>query len=294
MGHSEILRRSVLVTPGSSLKMIGKAAGAGALVIDLEDAVAPGQKQAARENVVRSLSEINFGGKEVAVRINGVASQYFLADMLALEGLPIHSVVVPKVNSASEIFTVEVLLQQLERKNPMGVQVTIQALIETAKGLAKVEEICTAGDRVASVIFGAGDYTADTGIALTRRGLFYARSRIVAAATEAGIQSIDYVYPDFRNLEALEEDTAHGKEMGFSGRWAIHPAQVAVINKVYTPAPEEVSKAKKIIAAYEEALSKGIGSISLDNQMVDEAVLKIMRRREAIAKKVGLWDQIDI
>lgn len=289
--------RSTLVTPASSLKMMEKAVGAEGdiLIFDLEDAVAPAQKASARENILNTLGKIDFKNKEWGIRINGVHTPYFFDDLLLLLEIsrPL-TVVLPKADRREDVVILDAMVSQLESKQSALSPLKIHVLIESSSGLEKVSEVCSASSRVTAVIFGAGDYTADTGAYLTRNGLFYPRSRIVVGAALAGIQAIDYVFPDFRNLEALEEDALMGKELGFTGKWAIHPAQVEVINKVFSPTLEEVKKAKKIIKAYEEAKAKGIGAISVDNQMIDEAVLKIMQRRANLAKKVGTWDQVEI
>jgi citrate lyase subunit beta/citryl-CoA lyase len=289
--------RSTLVTPASSLKMMEKAAGAEGdiLIFDLEDAVAPDQKAAARENILNIVAKIDFKNREWGIRINGVHTPYFFDDLLLLLEIsrPL-TVVLPKADSREDVVILDCMLSQLEFKNPALSPLWVQVLIESSSGLERVHEVCRATSRVTAVIFGAGDYTADTGASFTRNGLFYARSKIVVAAAFAGIQPIDNVSPDFRNLEALEEDARLGKELGFTGKWAIHPAQVEVINKVFSPTVEEVKKAKKVIQAYEEAKAKGIGAISVDNQMIDEAVLKIMQRRSNLAKKVGTWDPVEL
>ena len=285
------------MTPASSLKMMEKAAGAVSdiLLFDLEDAVAPDQKGAARKNILNTLASLDLKNKEWGIRINGVHTPYFFDDLLLfLEISRPLTVVLPKADSREDVVILDSMVSQLELKNPALSPMKIQVLIESASGLERINEVCQASARVTAVIFGAGDYTADTGASFTKNGLFYGRSRIPVAAAFAGIQPIDNVFPDFRNLQGLEEDARLGKELGFTGKWAIHPAQVEVINKVFSPTLEEVEKAKKIIKAYEEAKAKGIGAISVDNQMIDEAVLKIMQRRASLAKKVGSWDKVEM
>jgi len=296
MGKNDIYR-STLVTPASSAKMMEKAVGAEGdiLIFDLEDAVAPDQKAAARENLLKIVPQIAPGKKEWGIRINGVHTPYFFDDLLLfLEISRPLTVVLPKADSREDVVILDSMVSQLEFKNPTLFPIRIHVLIESASGLERVNEVCRVSSRVTAVIFGAGDYTADTGASFTKNGLFYARSRIPVAAAFAGIQPIDNVFPDFRNLEGLEEDARLGKELGFTGKWAIHPGQVEVINRVFSPTLEEVKKAKKIIKAYEEAKARGIGAISVDNQMIDEAVLKIMQRRANLAKKVGTWDQVEV
>lgn len=294
MRGEPVLRRSQLVTPAHSFKMVEKAAGldCDSLILDLEDAVAPSMKPAARENVRRALAELRFDGKEIGVRINGIATPYFLDDLLALERLALDTLVVPKVHRPEDLIAVEVLLRQLEfRGGPAGV--TLQPLIESARGLEAAPEIARASPRVVSLIFGAGDFTADTGMAFTRPALFYARSRVVVAAAAAGVQALDHVHAEIHDLDGLRRAAQEGRELGFSGKWAIHPGQVAVINEAFGPSPDEVRQAKRIIAAYEAARAAGQGAISVDGAMVDEATLKVMERRAAAARKLGLWDRVD-
>lgn len=289
--------RSTLVTPASNPRMMEKASGAEGdiLIFDLEDAVAPDQKAAARENLLEIVPQMTPGKKEWGIRINGVRTPYFFDDLLLLLKLrgPL-TIVLPKADTREDILVLDSMISQLEMKNSALSPVAVQVLIESAAGMENISAVCRASSRVNAVIFGAGDYTADTGSSLTKNGLFHARSRVVVAAAAAGIQPIDYVFPDFRNLQGLEEDAQLGKELGFTGKWAIHPAQVEVINRVFSPSLEEVKRAKKIIKAYEEAKARDIGAISVDNQMIDEAVLKIMQRRASLAKKVGTWDTVEM
>lgn len=292
MSGRERLRRSQLVTPATTFRMIEKAAAldCDSLILDLEDAVAPAMKPTARENVRKALGGLTFGDKEVGVRINGVTSRYFLEDVLALEGLPIDTVVVPKVNRPEDVNVVDILLRQLEWRGTRA-GITLQLLIETAIGLEAATDLARASERVASLIFGAGDFTADTGIAFTPRGLFYARTRVVAAAGAARVQALDHVHPAIHDLDGLREAARDARELGFHGKWAIHPAQVPVINEAFAPTVDEVREARRVIEAYEAAKAAGQGAITVDGALVDEAMLKLMERRAVTARKLGLWDR---
>lgn len=273
--------------------MIEKAAGldCDSLILDLEDAVAPSMKPAARENVRKAMSNLAFGDKEVGVRINGVTTPYFLDDLLALEGLPVDTIVVPKVNRPEDVAVVDVLLRQLEQRGgPPGV--TLQLLIESGRGLQVAYEIAAASPRVVSVIFGAGDFTADTGMAFTRSGLLYPRARIAAAAAAVGVQALDHVHVAIDDDEGLRAEALEARELGFHGKWAIHPRQIAVINAAFAPTGDELREAKRIIVAYEKAKSSGQGAIAVDGMMVDEATLKVMERRAAAGRWLGVWDQV--
>lgn len=291
MSGRETLRRSQLVTPATSFRMIEKAAAlpCDSLVLDLEDAVAPSMKQAARDNVRRAYTELGFTGKEVGVRINGLATPYFLDDVLALQGLPVETLVIPKVHRPEDVIAVEVLLRQLEfRAGPQGV--TLQLLIESAQGLEASAEIARASSRVVSLIFGAGDFTADSGIAFTHAGLLYARMRVVVAAAAAGVQALDHVHAAISDLDGLVTAAREARELGFHGKWAIHPSQVPVINEAFAPSEDEIAQARRVIAAYEAAKSEGQGAITIDGALVDEAMLKVMQRRAAIALRLGRWE----
>jgi citrate lyase subunit beta/citryl-CoA lyase len=224
------------------------------------------------------------------VRINGLATPWFLDDLLALQGLRLHTVVVPKVDRPQDVAVVATLLRQLEwRGGPTGV--TLHLLIETAVGLEAAAEIARASDRVGALIFGAGDFTADTGIAFTPRGLLYARMRVVAAAAAAGVQALDHVHPAVGDLDGLRASAREARELGFSGKWAVHPAQVPVINEVFSPTPDEVRQARRVIEAYAAAKAAGQGAITVDGALVDEAMVKAMERRAAAARRLGTWDR---
>lgn len=293
MSSRERLRRSQLCTPATTFRMIEKAAAldCDSLILDLEDAVTPAMKPAARENVRKALGGLTFGDKEVGVRINGVTTPYFLDDVLALEGLPIDTVVVPKVNRPGDVNVVDILLRQLEWRGTRA-GITLQLLIETAIGLEAAIDLARASERVASLIFGAGDFTADTGIAFTPRGLFYARTRVVAAAGAARVQALDHVHPAIHDLDGLREAARDARELGFHGKWAIHPAQVPVINEAFAPTLDEVREARTVIEAYEAAKAAGQGAITVDGALVDEAMLKLMERRAVAARRLGLWDRV--
>jgi citrate lyase beta subunit len=275
--------------------MIEKAAAldCDSLILDLEDAVAPSMKPEARNNVRRALGELAFPDKEVGVRINGITTPYFLDDLLALVGLPIETLVVPKVNRPEDVVVVDVLLGQFELRGGRA-GITLQLLIESAAGLEAAAEIARASERVASLIFGAGDFTADTGIAFTPRGLLHARARVVIAAAGARVQALDHVHPTIHDLEGLRESALEARELGFHGKWAIHPGQVPVINEVFGPTFDEVRQARRVIDAYEAAKSRGDGAITVDGELVDEAMLKVMARRAEVAKKLGLWDRAEV
>lgn len=285
------LRRSQLVTPATTLRMIEKAAGLGcdSLVLDLEDAVAPAMKATARDTLRRACERLDFGDREVTVRINGLGTPWFLDDLLALEGLGVAGVVVPKVHRPEDVVVVDTLLRQLElRGGRRGL--ALLPLIESARGLEAAAEIGRASGRVAALIFGAGDFTADTGIAFTPAALVHARARLALAAAAAGVQALDHVHPVVADLDGLRRSAEEARALGFHGKWAIHPAQVPVINEAFAPSPAEIDEARRIMAAYETAKAQGQGAITVDGALVDEAVLRIMERRAAVARTLDLWE----
>ena len=291
MNQNTVVRRSQMITPAASMKMIEKGAGleCDSLIVDLEDAIAPAKKSEARAVMRSALQELKFEGKEIGVRINGLKSPWFLDDLLALEGLPIDTVVLPKVQDAAEVHAYEAMLRQLELRGGRH-DISVQILIETARGLDNISEIARASSRCEALIFGAGDFIADAGVWATTRGLSYARSRIAAAAAAAGMQAIDHVNPNVNDSEALAKEATQAREIGYTGKWAIHPLQVAVINEAFSPGDKEIALARRTITAYERSLASGIGAMTLDGLMIDEAVLKIARRCQLAAQKIGRWE----
>ncbi|HJV84553.1 MAG TPA: CoA ester lyase [Noviherbaspirillum sp.] len=282
------MRRSQLVTPASSLKMIEKGAkvDCDSLIIDLEDAIAPDKKDEARIIMRNALTVLHFEHKEIGVRINGLESPWFLDDLLALGGMPIDTIVVPKVHGAEDVHACEAMVRQLELRGGMAGK-TLQLLIESARGLENITEIARASSRCEALIFGVGDYIADTGIAFNSRALWYARSRVAAAAAAAGIQALDHVHPEVANSAALAVEAAEARDLGFTGKWAIHPLQVPVINEAFSPNEKQIAQAQRVIEAYEQSLARGIGAIVVDGTLVDEASLKIARRHQGAALKMG-------
>lgn len=292
MNRPTVLRRSQMITPAVSVKLIekGTAVDCDSLILDLEDAIAPAKKADARAAMRTALQELDFGDKEVGVRINGLASPWFLDDLLALEGLPIGTVVLPKVQSVAEVYAYDAMFRQLElRGGKPGI--SFQILIESARGLENVAAIAAASPRCETLIFGAGDFIADTGVAASRRGLAYARARIAAAAAGACLQALDHVHPGISDMQALTSEAAEAREIGYSGKWAIHPAQVPVINAAFNPSDPDIKRARRVIKVYEQALANGTGAVAFGGEMIDEATLKIARRCQAAALRTGRWDE---
>jgi citrate lyase subunit beta / citryl-CoA lyase len=293
------VRRTELACPAHSLKMMAKAAASDAdeVIFDLEDGCGPSQKTAARETLIEAFMTLDFAGKVRAFRANGIHTKFFYRDVIQVveaAGANIDVVVVPKVRDVADVLFADRLLGQIEQNMnwPLGL-IKLEVLIESALGLVNVEAIASATPRLASLIFGVVDYAGDIGIGEPVREQFalyhYPKARIVAAARAAGIDVIDGVTTQVRDLELCEHDARQAVRMGFDGKWAIHPDQVAVINRVFTPSAEELVRAREILDAYNSADQKtGVGVFVYKDEMIDAANLPIERKRLAIAKKCGL------
>ncbi|MBS1154041.1 MAG: L-malyl-CoA/beta-methylmalyl-CoA lyase [Myxococcaceae bacterium] len=274
------VRRSELTCPGHSLKMMTRAAASEAdeVIFDLEDACAVSQKIAARQAVIQALTTVPFTGDKVrAYRVNGVQTPWCYRDLIEVleaAGKHVDVVVVPKVRTADP-----------------G-KIRLEVLIETAAGLLHAEEIARASARVASLIFGVADFAGDLGARDFRQDadrLFYwPRMQLLAAARAAGIDAIDSVTVQFKDLEQLGRDAKNAAQLGFDGKWAIHPSQLPGIHAAFTPTPEEIARAQQIVAAYQQADRSGLGAIVHGDEMVDAATLKVEEKRLAVARRAGL------
>jgi citrate lyase beta subunit len=294
------LRRSSLSVPGNSIKMITKSAESPAdcIVYDLEDSVPVSEKEKAREQLTETLKQIDFGQREMCIRINSLPTKFAHHDLIkAIEAKP-DAIVIPKVESADDIIFVDRVLTSLESNAGLTRPITIQVIIETAKGIQAVDEISKSSQRLTALIFGIGDYLADIGAKISEWTeeisaiCIYPRSRILIAATAAGIDAIDSVYPNFKDADGLRVEAKKGAVMGFKGKWAIHPSQIEIINECFTPTLDEFRRAKRVSEAYAKAKAEGKGSIAIDDKMVDEAVIRWAHKQCDMARHLGLWDQI--
>jgi citrate lyase subunit beta/citryl-CoA lyase len=297
--ESVTVRRSELACPAHSLKMMAKAASSDAdeVVFDLEDGCAPSQKVAARKTLIEAFSTLDFRGKVRAFRPNGVDTKFFYRDVIDVveaAGAKIDVMVVPKVHEAADVLFADRLLTQIEQNIglPVG-RIRLEVLIESAKGVLHAEQIAASTPRLAGLIFGVVDYAGSIGARDTVREQFalyhYPKAKTVAAARAAGIDVVDGVTLQFRDLQQCEHDACSAAQMGFDGKWAIHPYQVPVINRVFTPSPEEISRAREIIDLYERSdINSGLGAVVYKDEMVDAASLPIERKKLAIARKTGL------
>jgi citrate lyase subunit beta / citryl-CoA lyase len=293
------VRRSELACPAHSLKMMAKAAASEAdeVIFDLEDGCAPSQKIAARKTLIEALITLDFRGKVRAFRANGIHTKFFyrdLIDVVEAAGTNIDVVVIPKVQDAADVLFADRLLMQIEQNIGLAPgRIRLEVLIESAKGVLHAEEIAASTPRLAGLIFGVVDYAGNIGARESVREQFslyhYPKAHTVAAARAAGIDVIDGVTLQFRDLQQCEHDARCAAQMGFDGKWAIHPDQVPVINHAFTPSTEEITRAREIIDLYEQAdVNSGIGAMVYNDEMVDAASLPAERKKLAIARKTGL------
>lgn len=302
------LSRSMLFVPASRPDMIAKAARseADAVCIDLEDAVAPDQKEASRGNVVRALTELDFGPRTRLVRINGLDTAYAyrdLIDVLEPAGRAVDLVMLPKTRTAADVGFVATLLSQIEARVGIGREIGIEAQIETASGFLWLREIAASSPRLESLIFGSGDYAASMGMPLVSIGVddqhdaAYPGHRwhavmhgIVAAARANGLRALDGPYAAFKDLAGFERACRTARALGFDGKQCIHPSQLPVANAAFSPRPDEVAWARSVASAYDEAVEQGRGVVVVEGKMIDAANLRMamstLRRQEAIEARV--------
>lgn len=296
------LRRSELSTPGSSEKMLRKAATSEADLVfcDLEDSVAPAAKVEARGKVVHALTHYDWKPGTRAVRINSLDTAWAHRDILeivegAREALDV--IIVPKVLAARDVWWVDRLLGSLEEELGLTKRIGLEVLIEEVEALIAVEEIAAASPRLEALIFGPGDYSASQGVRAGAVGgtdgypgdiWHYARNKIVVAARAARIDAVDGPFAAFGDPVGYRRQCELSGVLGFVGKWAIHPSQVELANEAYSPAPDEVERARRLAKAYAEAEEQGLGAITVDGDMVDVASIRILRNTIAKADLIGM------
>jgi citrate lyase subunit beta / citryl-CoA lyase len=297
------LRRSELATPGSNPKMIARALASDAdlVFLDLEDSVAPTMKATARAEVTAVLRDAAWGDRVRAVRINALDGHHALDDVIAVVGgAPgrVDVLIVPKVRTVADVAFLDVLLGQLERKHGLATPIGLELLIEEVEALARVDELARASPRTEALIFGIGDMAASQGVrvdafaggqgsAEALQLWQYHRSRIVVAARAAGIDAIDGPFASFGDLDGYRREAAHAAAMGFVGKWAIHPAQLAVANEVYAPTDAEIGLARSFVARFEAAAQLGEGATAAGGIMIDAATARIGRNLLLRAERAG-------
>ncbi len=285
--------RSLLYVPGNSPSMVQHCMvlGSDGVILDLEDAVALSEKDAARFLVRHALETLDFMGIPVFVRVNGADTPFFEDDLRAIVPARPDGIRLPKTDGAEDVLRADALMRRIERETglPEG-SVVIQAMVETARSLLHAYDVASASPRVSGISIGGQDFAADLGIRRTRDGgeLLYARAAIVAAAKAAGVDAFDTVFTDVNDSEGLYADALAAVNMGFSGKAAIHPSQVAVIHRAFRPEEKEVRKAARVVRAAREAEERGVGVIAVDGRMVDAPVVAQALRTIELASIAGM------
>ncbi len=277
------LRRSLLFMPGDSMRKMEKATtlGADSIIADLEDAVAISQKQAARETVAACFARLNFGASERLIRINPVSTDLWEKDLAQTIAARPDGYVLPKVESAEQVQTVSARLAELEVAHALAVgSVRLLAQIETAMGVVQAAPIAGADSRLDALLFGAEDLAGDMGARRSREGweIFYARGAVVIAAAAYGLPAIDTVFLELADSDGLTAECHLARGMGFSGKLAIHPRQVEVINRAFSPTAEEIAQAQRLIDAFDSQQAAGTGVFEMDGKMVDMPVVLAARK----------------
>ena len=282
------LQRSELAVPGSNPALFEKAAASNVdyVFLDLEDAVAPGDKVQARRNVIEGLRDIDWRGlgKTISVRINGIDTHYMyrdVVDVVEQAGEHLDTILIPKVGVPADVYMVDAMVSQIEEATGLTGKIGIEALIETTLGMANVEAIATSSPRLEAMHFGVADYAASCRARTTNIGGLNpdypgdqwhdGLSRMLVACRAYGIRPIDGPFGDFNDPDGFLDGARRAAALGYEGKWAIHPSQIELANRVFSPPPEEVDRAHRIIAALAEAAAEGRGAAQLDGRMIDAA-----------------------
>lgn len=282
-------RRSVLYLPGANERALEKAKTlpADALILDLEDAVAPEAKEEARDRVCAMVASGEYGSKEVTIRVNGLDTEWHDADLRAAAQAGPSAVVVPKINSARDV-------QNIERALELGgaaEHTTIWAMLETPVAMLRAEEIATASDRLNVLVLGTNDLAKELHAEFVpgRGPLLGALSLCLLAARAAGKAILDGVYNDVRDPEGFEVECLQGRRYGFDGKTLIHPSQLEPCNRVFAPSEEEIERAREIIDAFEQARAQGLGVVTVGGRMIEnlhvENAQRILSLAEAIEQR---------
>jgi citrate lyase subunit beta / citryl-CoA lyase len=301
----DLPRRSCLSIPGSSEKMLGKGPGIAAdmVFLDLEDAVAPKEKEAARSKVVAAIRDQEWGDKVLCVRVNDWSTKWTAFDVIEVVGQAgprLDEVMLPKVESAAQVVALDLLLSQVEQQAglPVG-HIGIEAQIETTRGLINVEEICAASPRLETIIFGPADFAASMEMPVLTGGVqipaypgdhfHYVFSKILMAGRANGLQVIDGPYLYIRDPDGFRDYCQRTRTLGYDGKWALHPDQVTILNEVFSPTQEQFDKAWDILEAYRQATEEeGKGAVMFGDEMIDEASRKIAIKFVGRGERAGL------
>jgi malyl-CoA/(S)-citramalyl-CoA lyase len=298
------LHRSELAVPGTNPALFEKAARCAADIVflDLEDAVAPDDKERARSNIVRALNEVDWGSKTMMIRINGLDTHYMYRDVVDIvEACPrLDMILIPKVGVPQDVYAVDVLVTQIEAAKKRSKRIGFEVLIETALGMANVEAIAQSSPRLEAMSFGVADYAASTRARTTviggvnrdsgvltdkdeqgNRQYFWtdpwhaAQTRMMVACRAYGLRPIDGPFGDFGDPDGFVAAANRAAVLGYEGKWAIHPSQIELANGVFTPSSGEVAKARRIVEAMAQAAREGKGAVSLDGRLIDIASIRM-------------------
>jgi len=298
------LHRSELAVPGSNPALFEKAARCAADIVflDLEDAVAPDDKERARSNIVQALNEVDWGSKTMMIRINGLDTHYMYRDVVDIvEACPrLDMILIPKVGVPQDVYAVDVLVTQIEAAKKRSKRIGFEVLIETALGMANVEAIAQSSPRLEAMSFGVADYAASTRARTTviggvnrdsgvltdkdeqgNRQYFWtdpwhaAQTRMMVACRAYGLRPIDGPFGDFGDPDGFVAAANRAAVLGYEGKWAIHPSQIELANGVFTPSSGEVAKARRIVEAMAQAAREGKGAVSLDGRLIDIASIRM-------------------
>ena len=316
------LHRSELAVPGSNVRMLEKAPelGADIVMLDLEDAVAPDDKERARVNIIEALRELDWSACSVSLRINGLDTHYCyrdLVDVVEQAGQHLDSIMIPKASCGADIHLVATLLTQIEDAMRLGRRIAISVLIETASGMVRCEEIARAcPERMEAMVFGVADYAASLQSHTTSIGgsnpdyamltdsvggserhhhlgdqWHYPLSQIAVVCRAYGLRPIDGPFGDFTDPEGYVASARRAAVLGYEGKWAIHPSQIELANEVFTPDRQIVEKTHRILAAMEEAAAQGKGSVSLDGRLIDAASIRMAENLLAKLEQIEAREQ---
>ena len=309
------LHRSELAVPGSNPALFEKAADSKADIVflDVEDAVAPDDKEQARRNIIEGLNDIDWGRKTVMVRINGLDTHYMYRDVVDIvEACPrLDMLLIPKVGVPADVYAIDMLVTQIETAKKRTKRIGFEVLIETALGMANVEAIAQASRRLEAMSFGVADYAASTRARTTviggvnrdsgvltdkdeegRRQYYWtdpwhaAQTRMLVACRAYGLRPVDGPFGDFGDPDGFRAAANRAAVLGYEGKWAIHPSQVALANEVFTPTEVEVARAKRIMEAMAEAAKAGRGAVSLDGRLIDIASIRMAEALLAKAERL--------
>ncbi len=307
------LNRSELAVPASKVKFFEKAANSEADIIflDLEDSVSPNEKPEARKNAVAAINEIDWGHKTLSMRVNGLDTLYTykdLVDVLEHTGERLDLIMLPKIGTAEDIYAIDWLITQIEANIGRQKKLGFEIIIESALGLKNIHAIAGASPRNESLHFGPGDFAASIHARSTEIGginpdyavldnrqdppelvpgdmWHYALSKIMIAARAYGLRAIDGAFGDFSNADAFTVAAKRAATMGFEGKWAIHPSQIALANDVMSPTEKDINDARRVLVAMQDAEKQGQGAVSLDGKLIDYAS---MRQAEMLVKKAEM------